>query len=141
VAKGVQVTFDCADPFRLVAFWAEVLDYVVEDNSERVKAALDAGHLPAEQAIELGGGKYAFTFIAACFDPSRAGPRFLFVQVPEGKTAKNRCHPDLASGDEGLAAMVSRLEGLGAKKLYEIDEPWGHFVTLQDPEGNEFCVA
>jgi len=59
--------------------------------------------------------------------------------VPEGKMAKNRVHLDLAAEDR--VAEVDRLVGLGATLVHEKEE-WGvHWSTLQDPEGNEFCVA
>ena len=66
------------------------------------------------------------------------GPHWYFMQVPEGKTAKNRMHPDLAAPD--LAAEVDRIVGLGAKTAAEHDEGGFRWVTLQDPEGNEFDV-
>ena len=55
--------------------------------------------------------------------------------------AKDRIHLDVAPGaDEDQAAVVARLEGLGAHRA-EVgqrgDESW---VALADPEGNEFCV-
>ena len=63
----------------------------------------------------------------------------LFVQVPEEKVGKARIHLDFQADD--VAAEVARLVGLGASVVHEKLE-WGHFwVTLQDPEGNEFCVA
>ena len=59
--------------------------------------------------------------------------------MPEGKSAKNRMHVDLTSADR--LAEVDRLIGLGAKPLRDVEE-WGHsWTVLQDPEGNEFCVA
>ncbi len=63
------------------------------------------------------------------------GPNIWFARVPEGKTAKNRMHFDLRApgpADEEAA----RLENLGARVL----ERHGHYVIMQDPEGNEFCV-
>src|SRR5579862_4344984 len=63
------------------------------------------------------------------------GPSLWFRRVPEPKRAKNRQHFDLrAVGD--LAAEVERLRSLGATT---ISEGIG-IVSMQDPEGNEFCV-
>lgn len=31
MARDVQITFDCADPARLAAFWAEALGYRLQD--------------------------------------------------------------------------------------------------------------
>ena len=69
--------------------------------------------------------------------------------VPEPKTVKNRVHLDVQVG-AGLgpeerpgrvAAEVERLLGLGATHLRTYDEMGEHWVVLQDPEGNEFCVS
>ena len=66
-------------------------------------------------------------------------PTWLFARVPEPKTAKNRMHVDLAAPDR--EAEVARLVELGATRVADIDE-WGYqWTVLQDPEGNEFCVA
>jgi hypothetical protein len=29
---------------------------------------------------------------------------------------------------------------LGARIVTEFDEPEGHWITMLDPEGNEFCI-
>lgn len=70
------------------------------------------------------------------------GRRLLFQDVPEGKSTKNRLHIDIHSEPGGLEALVTRLEGLGATRVEEFDRgPAGHWWTMQDPEGNEFCAA
>ena len=58
--------------------------------------------------------------------------------LQEGKTAKNRMHPDLVTAD--LHAEVKRIVGLGAAKAAEYDEGGAQWITLLDPEGNEFDV-
>jgi hypothetical protein len=59
--------------------------------------------------------------------------------VPEAKVVKNRVHVDLGSADEG--AEATRIEALGATRLWVSDDPEDPFVVLADPEGNEFCVV
>ena len=66
-------------------------------------------------------------------------PNVLFLQVPEPKSAKNRCHLDLDCAD--LQAERNRLEGLGATFVHEKTEYGIHWMTFTDPEGNEFCAA
>ena len=67
--------------------------------------------------------------------------RLLFIEVPEGKTVKNRLHLDLRPTDRTRDAEVVRLLGLGARQLADHRRPdGGGWVTLADPEGNEFCV-
>jgi hypothetical protein len=39
-----------------------------------------------------------------------------------------------------VAAAVERAVAAGATKLREVDERDEHWVVLQDPEGNEFCL-
>lgn len=107
-----SITVDCGDAAHLAAFWAGALGGEVRDG--------------------------ASVHFAAVATPD-AGPGLMFIQVPEGKTAKNRMHLDLAATDRG--AEVERLVALGAEHLYDKDE-WGHqWTTLADPEGNEFCVS
>ena len=63
----------------------------------------------------------------------------MFVKVPEGKVAKNRFHPDLIAAD--LEAEVSRLVSAGAVRKAAFDKNGARWVTLADPEGNEFDLV
>ena len=65
--------------------------------------------------------------------------RMLFLKVPEGKTVKNRMHVDFRAPDR--EAEVARLVGLGATRGDTHNEFGLTWTVLQDPEGNEFCVA
>jgi hypothetical protein len=76
-------------------------------------------------------------------DPAQAGQLpLVLVPVPEPKTSKNRVHLDVAStSEEHKAALVARLEGLGARQI-DIGQPDDvSWVVMADPEGNEFCVV
>ena len=143
--REVQVTFDCADPAALAAFWSEVLGYRLEPPPAGFAswdAALDAWGVPADQRNSRS---------AALPREGASGPRLFFQQVPEGKTAKNRVHLDVraapgADGDVRMAALEAeavRLVGLGATHVRRAD-PDGRmetgFIVLLDPEGNEFCL-
>lgn len=66
-------------------------------------------------------------------------PAWSFVAVPEPKSAKNRVHVDLDVGD--LEVEVDRLIELGATRLGEFNEQGYHWITLADPDGNEFDVV
>jgi len=66
-------------------------------------------------------------------------PGWMFLRVPESKAVKNRVHPDLTTTD--LPAEVERLVALGAARQADHDEDGTQWVTLTDPEGNEFDVA
>ena len=75
----------------------------------------------------------------AALDGGATCPTWFFLQVPEGKTAKNRMHIDLEADDR--MAEVNRLVKLGATHVADKDE-WGiQWSVLNDPEGNEFCVS
>jgi hypothetical protein len=143
-AREVQVTFDCADPAALAAFWAVALGYQVQPppaGFESWDAALDAWGVPAERRNDRS---------AIMPRDGEAGPRLFFQRVPEGKSAKNRVHLDVraAPGLEG-AARMQRLEevadalvALGGRRV-ERFEPGGidaGHVVMADPEGNEFCL-
>jgi hypothetical protein len=143
MATRIQVTFDAADPPALAAFWGELIGYVEQDPPEGFdswEAWAEANDVPRER-----WGDYA-----ARVDPDGAGPRLYFQRVPEPKTAKNRVHLDLDVGGgrgtpmeelrRNVAAAVERAVAAGATKVRGVDEGCEHWVVLQDPEGNEFCM-
>ncbi|GAA4587490.1 putative enzyme related to lactoylglutathione lyase [Actinoplanes octamycinicus] len=107
-----NITFDCADSATLAAFWSQALQRPVDDGANEHFATIGA---------------------------DEPGPTLMFLKVPEAKAAKNRCHVDLSADDRD--AEVKRLLGLGAAYLAEHDEYGHQWVVLQDPSGNEFCVA
>ena len=142
--REIQVTFDASDPAALAAFWAEAVGYELQPPPEPFESwdqALDAWGVPESERNSR----------SAIVDPTGAGPRFFFQQVPEGKTAKNRVHLDIRSapgleGDarmEALEAACKKLIGHGAARVRRV-EPDGPmetgFIVMQDPEGNEFCL-
>lgn len=60
--------------------------------------------------------------------------------MPEPKRAKNRVHLDLVNpGPSGVDELVR----LGAMVLGDHQVPGGshRWTMMQDPEGNEFCIA
>ena len=144
MARDVQITFDCADPAGLAAFWAEALGYRLQDppaGFESWEQALEAMGVPPERRNDA----------SAVVDPEGSGPRLFFQRVPEGKQAKNRVHLDVRAapgldGDARMAALeaeAGRLASQGATLLgrHEPAPPLGAgHVVMADPEGNEFCL-
>jgi glyoxalase superfamily protein len=143
--REVQVTFDCAAPGALAAFWCAVLGYELQPpppGYESWDAALDAWGVPEAERDSRS---------AALPPPGERGPRLFFQRVPEPKTVKNRVHLDVRAapgltGDDRMAALgqeAGRLVALGASLLGRT-EPDGRledgFIVMQDPEGNEFCL-
>ena len=147
MATGVQVVFDCADPDRLARFWAEALGYVLPEPPGGFATWNDFYRSIGVPEDELDEGADRIV------DPDGVGPRMWFQKVPEDKIVKNRLHLDLeVGGGRGLAlavrkervdAEVKRLIDLGASILVVNEEPgMDHYgVTMQDPEGNEFCLS
>ena len=86
------------------------------------------------------------TLAARAHDPEGrivAGQGFslLFLPVPEGKVVKNRMHLDLLPTARSRDEEVERLLGIGATLVEDHRKADGAgWVTLADPEGNEFCV-
>ena len=64
---------------------------------------------------------------------------WLFHQVPEGKTVKNQLHLDLAATD--WEAEIGRLTDLGRYPDPRRPGERRRWITLADPEGNEFDLV
>ena len=152
MSRQVQITFDAHDPRALSTFWRDVLGYV-HPGPPGVEVPEGADPLAAwdDALAAMGVPEGERNRASAIEDPSGAGPRLFFQQVPEGRTAKNRVHLDVRAapdlqGDERMAALeaeAERLVALGATRLRRHDPSppldAGH-VVLADPEGNEFCL-
>jgi hypothetical protein len=150
-----QLTIDANDPDRLVRFWGPALDYVPQP-------APDGFATWREWYVSVGVPDEEFEDDAdGCdrlMDPGGTGPNIWFQVVPEHKAGKNRLHLDIyPSGGrsvplelrrERVDAKVAELVEAGASVHKRFPEDFDHvhdsdhyFRVLQDPEGNEFCVA
>ena len=109
-----HITIDCADPYTLAGFWAEALDGKLADDD-----------FPGDPEILVTTSTAAL----------------LFIRVDDPKSVKNRVHMDLQPQDRTRDQEVERLLALGATLQGDHRRPDGKgWVTLHDPEGNEFCV-
>jgi hypothetical protein len=120
-SKFTELAIDCADPIGLARFWCSVLGYEVQDEDDGV-ITIGSPMVP--------DGK------------NRLGPVppvLTFAHVPEGKTVKNRVHLDVSPADREQDEEIERLAGLGATVVNDNRPEFG-WVTLADPEGNEFDV-
>ncbi|MFF1559070.1 VOC family protein [Streptomyces sp. NPDC058279] len=109
-----HITVDCSDAYRLAQFWAALLD-----------GSLAPDDFPGDPEA---------TVVAS-------GAHLLFVAVADAKTVKNRVHLDLQPQDRSRDEEVERVLALGATVVGDHRKPDGTgWVTLADPEGNEFCV-
>ena len=115
------VSIDCRDAYALSRWWEPVLGYEMDPADPN-----EPGH--SECLIR---------------DPAGVGATLLFIEVPEGKTTKNRLHLDLQPRAGTRDAEVARVLALGATQVADhrgIHSPGTGWVVLADPEGNEFCL-
>ena len=109
-----NIAFDCDDVLRVANFWSTVLERPLDTGSSDLFASI--------------GGT----------DSERRKPAWYFTKVPELKSAKNRVHLDLVNPDPSAA---DKLVELGATVVGVHKMPGHHWTVMQDPEGNEFCIA
>lgn len=113
-----HTTVDCSNAYLLSEWWKQVLGYIDIPGDPN-----EAGH--EECVIRDPAGRH----------------HVLFIEVPDAKSVKNRLHFDLRPWDGSRDAEVARLIGIGAQVLADLrTDDGGGWVTLADPEGNEFCV-
>ena len=100
-----SVTFDCVDALTVGTFWSGAVGRPLDPKASSDFAAIgfagrrdQAGWAPVE---------------------SEQGPTWLFVKVPEPKTAKNRIHLDVAAADP--EAEAARLVQLGATRVRDME--------------------
>jgi glyoxalase superfamily protein len=119
-ARVSHTTVDCRNAYELSEWWKGVLDYV------------DVAGDPNEPGHE------------ECMILARDGShRLLFIEVPETKVGKNRIHLDLEPTEGTRDDELARLLAHGAVEFQDLRGQYGPgtgWVTLLDPEGNEFCI-
>ncbi len=115
-----HLAVDCRNAYELSEWWKPVLGYV---------DVADDPNAPDHSECVI-------------VDPEGRGVGLIFLEVPEGKTVKNRLHLDLRpAGEDTRDAEVQRLLGLGATVVDDRRNDDGSgWVVLADPEGNEFCA-
>jgi Glyoxalase-like domain len=109
-----HIVIDTGDAAALAGFWSRALSRPVDEGANGFFATIGR-------------------------DKPDGRPALMFLKVPEGKTVKNRLHLDLSGPD--WRAEADRLVSLGATKLSEHAEYGIEWITLADPEGNEFDLA
>ncbi len=141
MATSVQVVFDCADPPLLASFWATALGYKLDgppEPSPSWEAWLAEHEIPPERRDDS----------SAITDPDGKGPRIYFQRVPEPKIVKNRVHLDMNVGGSGDVPLIQRrtrvdkeaerLAQAGATFVRAGSQHGEYWITMRDPEGNEF---
>jgi hypothetical protein len=145
MAYDFQVAVDCERPHELASWWADTLGWQFEEQDEDfIRRMIAEGYADATETTTYKG-RLVWTSGASIRHPDgpASGPRkrVLFQQVPESKTVKNRVHLDVWVGQDNVAAKTAELVSRGASFLHEADQGPHHWVTLADPEGNEFCIS
>lgn len=137
----IQVTIDSENPHALAVWWADALGWQVEPSDEEfIRRMISAGHA-TDDDTEVFDGKLVWRAGSAISDPDTPSrPRVLFQRVPEKKTVKNRAHLDLRVGD-GREKVAEKLVAAGATILHHGSEGPHRWITMTDPEGNEFCLC
>ena len=107
-----MITTDTLDPEPLATWWAEQTGASIVQNHDGYFIVVAGGSLPLLMA---------------------------FQKVPDPTTDKNRLHIDFTAAD--LDAEVDRLVAAGATLVGKRGDENFHWVTLADPQGNQFCVA
>ena len=141
MAFDFQVVIDSSAPHELADWWAEALGWQIEAQDEAFIGRMVETGAASEEDTTQHRGALVWKVGAALHSPDPGRPRVLFQLVPEPKTVKNRVHLDIRVGAERREAEVARLVGLGATELWRGAQGPFEWVTLADPEGNEFCVT
>jgi len=107
-----MITTDSHDPAPLAAWWAEQTGAAIVQDHEG-------------EFLVVGGG--ALPLLLA------------FQKVPDPTPGKNLVHVDFTTAD--LDAETERLVAAGATLVARRGDESFRWVTLADPQGNQFCVA
>ncbi len=107
-----MITIDTTDAMKLGGWWAEQLGAAVGETNDGYYVMVSGGGLPGLLS---------------------------FQKVDDPTPGKNRVHLDLTAED--LDAEVDRLLGAGATLVARRGDENFRWVTLADPDGNQFCVA
>lgn len=107
-----MVTFDSGDPEPLARWWAERFDAQIQDTNEGWFVTVAGGTLPIALA---------------------------FQRVSDPTPGKNKLHLDVTSEDLDTEALA--LVAAGAAEVARHEMGGFRWITLADPEGNQFCIA
>ena len=112
VARIATIMVNAVDAARLAQFWADLLGTAISSRFEQ------------------------FVWL----EPAGPGaPQLAFQQVQDPTEGRRRLHLDIHGPDP--AALRARAESLGAGFVEGHDIGDFHWEVMQDPEGNEFCIA
>ena len=140
---NLQIVIDCADPHPLAAWWAETLEWMVEpQDADFIRSMIDQGFASDDDTTTYDANLVWKEAVAIHPDTEKspARPRILFQKVPEPKTVKNRIHLDIRPEGVDVEELRDLLVDRGATVLYQGQQGPRTWLTMTDPEGNEFCI-
>ncbi|MEV7025615.1 VOC family protein [Kitasatospora sp. NPDC093558] len=108
-----HTTVDARDPYAQAQWWCEMAEFT------------------PKEGVRPGSDE--------CYVVTADGYTVLFIQVPDGKTVKNRMHFCMRPEGRTQDAEVDRALALGASVVADFRSS-GDWVVMADPEGNEFCI-
>lgn len=115
-----HTTVDCHDAYTLSEWWRRALDYAMDPEDP---------NLPGHEQCPI-------------HDPE-SGHTLLFLEVPDEELPAKRIHFDVRPRERPQAEEVAWLESHGARQVADHrgqHGPGTGWVTMADPEGNQFCV-
>ena len=107
-----MITLDTTDPTPLARWWAEQTGAEITADHDGWYVVVSGGALPAMLA---------------------------FQKVDDPTPGKNKLHLDFAVTD--AEAEADRLIGAGASLVERRGDDAFRWITLADPQGNEFCIS
>jgi hypothetical protein len=140
MAYDFQLTVDCTEPHSLADWWAETLGWDVEPQDEAFIKEMIAKGFATDAETTHHRGKLVWRAGAALRHPEN-GRRLLFQYDEAAKTVKNRWHVDVQVGEDKRDAERDKLVARGATFLWEARQGPHSWLTMSDPEGNEFCIT
>ena len=115
-----HTSIDCHDAYALSGWWREVLAYEMDAEDP---------NLPGDDEC-------------AIHDPD-TGHTLLFLEVPDQELPAKRIHFDVRPRERPQAEEIAWLLDRGATEVADHRGTFGPgsgWMTLADPEGNQFCV-
>ncbi|MBV9844522.1 MAG: VOC family protein [Kutzneria sp.] len=141
MAYDFQVIVDSVTPHALADWWADALGWEAEPSDEAFIRRMIAEGQASESDTTTHRGVLVWKVGAAIRKPGPDSRRILFQLVVEPKTVKNRVHLDVFVGADTVESELERLTGKGATFLHRGKQGPYQWVTVADPEGNEFCLT
>lgn len=144
MSYSIQVVVDCVNPHDLADWWAETMGWQREPSDEAfIRSMVEKGFATKDETL-IHHGVLVWASGAAILpgpDAEPGQPRILFQTADGLKTAKNRVHWDVRLNGEDKETVRARLEARGATFLWEASQGPHAWITMADPESNEFCIS